>query len=102
MYTKACLFFCVGSESEFWPVLHCFVILLERLGSRLWQHVNLNDAQMKVFQIITKHPAYVHELQLWPGYPEDGQQTSGASCDDEANEVSASQMVYSWNGRGKK
>ncbi|XP_028393069.1 probable helicase senataxin isoform X2 [Dendronephthya gigantea] len=55
-----------GRDSEFWPLLNCLLILLKRLESGIWQHVNLTHTDL--FLLVVLHPAYRNELQQLPGY----------------------------------
>lgn len=43
----------------FWPVLQCFMVILDCLGSRFWGQIEPSQA----FQAITQSPSYSAELE---------------------------------------
>ncbi|KTG37561.1 hypothetical protein cypCar_00011137 [Cyprinus carpio] len=47
------------ASDPFWPALHCFMVILDRLGSKIWGQVDPNMA----FQTITGAASYVAELR---------------------------------------
>jgi len=55
------IFFIEGSPASdpFWPALHCFMVILDRLGSKIWGQVDPNTA----FQTITGAASYVAEIR---------------------------------------
>lgn len=52
-------------KSPFWPMLQCFVLLLERLGSRIWQMPKFNYMPTDVFRIITENWIYSDSITQW-------------------------------------
>ncbi|CAB4031618.1 Hypothetical predicted protein, partial [Paramuricea clavata] len=56
-----------GRDSEFWPLLNCLLILLKRLKSRIWQHINIGN-HADLFCLVALHPAYLNEVKRLPGY----------------------------------
>ncbi|KAM3911735.1 putative helicase senataxin [Leptodactylus fuscus] len=81
------------STNPFWPALHCFMIILDRLGSKVWGQ--LIDP-IQAFQTIIASPSYNTEIE-----------NLRKSCrrlakyepdpDDDDDAVSCSQMVYNYN-----
>ncbi|XP_076842414.1 putative helicase senataxin isoform X2 [Brachyhypopomus gauderio] len=77
------------ASDPFWPALQCFMVILDRLGSKTWSHIEPDTA----FHAVTSAGSYVHEIQNIR------QKTTGTrvkleqegNCDDM---VSCSQMVY--------
>uniref|UniRef100_A0A673L5Q5 Probable helicase senataxin n=1 Tax=Sinocyclocheilus rhinocerous TaxID=307959 RepID=A0A673L5Q5_9TELE len=47
------------ASDPFWPALHCFMVILDRLGSKIWGQVDPNTA----FQTITGAASYVAEIR---------------------------------------
>nr|XP_009293373.1 probable helicase senataxin isoform X2 [Danio rerio] len=76
------------ASDPFWPALHCFMVILDRLGSKIWAQVDPNMA----FQTITGAASYVCELRSIQ------QKTMGRMVKVEPeyddNVVTCSQMVY--------
>ncbi|XP_066501655.1 probable helicase senataxin isoform X2 [Hoplias malabaricus] len=76
------------SSDPFWPALHCFMVILDRLGSKIWCQIEPSDA----FDAITKAASYRAEIETIR------QQTSGTrvkvepKSDDDM--VACSQIVY--------
>ena len=48
------------SEDPFWPALHCFMVILDRLGSKVWGQ--LIDP-IEAFQTIINNVSYNREIQ---------------------------------------
>uniref|UniRef100_A0A672NI82 Probable helicase senataxin n=1 Tax=Sinocyclocheilus grahami TaxID=75366 RepID=A0A672NI82_SINGR len=48
-----------NASDPFWPALHCFMVILDRLGSKIWGQVDPNMA----FQTITGAASYVAEIK---------------------------------------
>lgn len=81
------------STNPFWPALHCFMMILDRLGSKVWGQ--LIDP-IQAFQTIIASPSYNNEIE-----------NIRRSChrqakcepepDDDDDLVSCSQMVYNFN-----
>uniref|UniRef100_A0A8C5R0I1 Senataxin n=1 Tax=Leptobrachium leishanense TaxID=445787 RepID=A0A8C5R0I1_9ANUR len=82
--------------NAFWPALHCFMMILDRLGSKVWGQ--LIDP-IQAFQAIISSPSYRNEIE-----------TVRASCrsksepetSDHDDLISCSQMVYSFDTEKKK
>ncbi|XP_049322547.1 probable helicase senataxin isoform X2 [Astyanax mexicanus] len=81
------------ASDPFWPALQCFMVILDRLGSKIWCEIDLPGA----FGIITQAASYVAEVQNIR------QKTKGTRVkeepdsddyDDDDNMVTCSQMVY--------
>ncbi|XP_052444287.1 probable helicase senataxin isoform X1 [Carassius gibelio] len=76
------------ASDPFWPALHCFMVILDRLGSKIWGQVDPNTA----FQTITGAASYVAEIRNIR------QKTMGSMFKVEPeyddNMVTCSQMVY--------
>lgn len=81
------------STNPFWPALHCFMMILDRLGSKIWGQ--LIDP-IQAFQTIIASPSYNNEIET---IRRSCQRL--AKCEPEPDEdddlVSCSQMVYSFN-----
>uniref|UniRef100_A0A8C1XUN7 Senataxin n=1 Tax=Cyprinus carpio TaxID=7962 RepID=A0A8C1XUN7_CYPCA len=75
------------ASDPFWPALHCFMVILDRLGSKIWGQVDPNMA----FQTITGAASYVAELRNIQ------KKTMGmvkVEPEYDDNMVTCSQMVY--------
>ncbi|MCJ8741079.1 hypothetical protein PDJAM_G00066540 [Pangasius djambal] len=76
-----------GSD-PFWPALHCFLVILDRLGSKIWGQIEPLDA----FQAITKADSYTAEIENIR------QKTSGTRVkvepENDDDPFSCSQIVY--------
>uniref|UniRef100_W5UB54 Putative helicase senataxin n=1 Tax=Ictalurus punctatus TaxID=7998 RepID=W5UB54_ICTPU len=76
-----------GSD-PFWPALHCFLVVLDRLGSKIWGQIEPLDA----FQAITKADSYMAEIKNIR------QKTAGTRVKEETENhddlLSCSQIVY--------
>ncbi|KAF7696811.1 hypothetical protein HF521_005229 [Silurus meridionalis] len=76
-----------GSD-PFWPSLHCFLVILDRLGSKIWGQIEPLDA----FQAITKASSYMAEIENIR------QKTAGTRVkvepENDDDLISCSQIVY--------
>ncbi|XDV38190.1 hypothetical protein PO909_007653 [Leuciscus waleckii] len=76
------------ASDPFWPALHCFMVILDRLGSKIWGQVDPSMA----FQTITGAASYDTEIRSIQ------QKTMGSMVKVEPeyddNMVTCSQMVY--------
>ncbi|XP_060791611.1 probable helicase senataxin isoform X2 [Neoarius graeffei] len=76
-----------GSD-PFWPALHCFLVILDRLGSKIWGQIE----PLEAFQAITKAGSYINEIE------DIRQKTAGTrvKVEPENHDVplSCSQIVY--------
>ncbi|XP_077050590.1 putative helicase senataxin isoform X2 [Siphateles boraxobius] len=76
------------ASDPFWPALHCFMVILDRLGSKIWGQVDPSMA----FQTITGAASYDMEIRSIQ------QKTMGSMVKVEPeyddNMVTCSQMVY--------
>ncbi|XP_051960453.1 probable helicase senataxin [Xyrauchen texanus] len=83
------------ASDPFWPALHCFMVILDRLGSKVWGQVDPNMA----FQTITGAASYVAEIRNVQ------QKTIGRMVKMEPeiddNVVTCSQIVYDCYGSKK-
>ncbi|XP_069603679.1 probable helicase senataxin [Ranitomeya imitator] len=80
------------SRNPFWPALHCFMIILDRLGSKVWGQ--LIDP-IQAFQTIIASPSYNDEIDY---IRKSCQRLTKLEPDSEDDDlVSCSQMVYSFN-----
>ena len=52
-------------EGAFWPRLQCFVVLLERLGNRIWQISALLYKPHQLFRIITENHVFHNAIMQW-------------------------------------
>ncbi|XP_059398476.1 probable helicase senataxin [Carassius carassius] len=76
------------ASDPFWPALHCFMVILDRLGSKIWGQVDPNMA----FQTITGAASYVAEIRNIQKKTMRGMVKVEPEYDD--NMVTCSQMVY--------
>lgn len=54
------LFFLDDPETEpFWPALHCFLVILDRLGAKVWGQIE----PLEAFRAITKAGSYMAEIE---------------------------------------
>ncbi|XP_073496767.1 probable helicase senataxin isoform X2 [Phyllobates terribilis] len=81
------------SRNPFWPALHCFMIILDRLGSKVWGQ--LIDP-IQAFQTIIASPSYNDEIENIRKSCQRPTKLEPDSDDDD-DLVSCSQMVYSFN-----
>uniref|UniRef100_A0A671PW15 Probable helicase senataxin n=1 Tax=Sinocyclocheilus anshuiensis TaxID=1608454 RepID=A0A671PW15_9TELE len=77
-----------NASDPFWPALHCFMVILDRLGSKIWGQVDPNTA----FQTITGAASYVAEIRSIRQKTMGGMVKVEPEYDD--NMVTCSQMVY--------
>ncbi|KAM4663196.1 putative helicase senataxin [Discoglossus pictus] len=81
------------SCNPFWPALHCFMMILDRLGSKVWGQ--LIDP-IQAFQTIIGSPSYNNEIEnIRNSYQRNTKLEPDADYDDDM--VSCSQMVYNFN-----
>ncbi|CAH2316080.1 Hypothetical predicted protein [Pelobates cultripes] len=84
--------------NPFWPALHCFMMILDRLGSKVWGQ--LIDP-IQAFQTIISSPSYNNEIEnVRASYNRPSKSEPDASDDEDL--VTCSQMVYSFNTEKKK
>ena len=81
-----------ASTTVFWPAMQCYSILLDKLGSRFWQHTS-KDASV-VLSDIFSNPYYCFELTQWATLNSDMEDTTSLESDSEL--VSNSQVVQDW------
>nr|XP_033816187.1 probable helicase senataxin isoform X2 [Geotrypetes seraphini] len=86
------------STSPFWPALHCFMVILDQLGSKVWGQ--LIDP-IEAFQNIINSPSYKNEIEHIR------RSTIRMKCEPESNYsdddiVSCSQIVYNYNAEKPK
>ncbi|XP_018421253.1 PREDICTED: probable helicase senataxin [Nanorana parkeri] len=80
------------SINPFWPALHCFMTILDRLGSKVWGQ--LIDP-IQAFQTIIGSPSYNSEIEI---IRKSCQRTTKCEPDlDDDDFVTCSQAVYSFN-----
>uniref|UniRef100_A0AAZ3RKU9 Senataxin n=1 Tax=Oncorhynchus tshawytscha TaxID=74940 RepID=A0AAZ3RKU9_ONCTS len=72
----------------FWPVLQCFMVILDCLGSRFWGQIEPSQA----FQAITQSPSYSGELESIRQQTMISRVKTETTYDDDM--VTCSQMVY--------
>ena len=85
-------------QSVFWPALQTITTLLDRLESRFWQLTGTNPND--VFKAIVCSPFYQIELDYC--LSEDEEERDIGEQDDFVDDMSCSQMVYSWSGAADK
>uniref|UniRef100_K9J0R7 Putative helicase senataxin n=1 Tax=Desmodus rotundus TaxID=9430 RepID=K9J0R7_DESRO len=79
------------SEDPFWPALHCFMVILDRLGSKVWGQ--LIDP-IEAFQTIINNVSYNREIQSIRNSSV-RTKSEPESCLDDL--VTCSQIVYNYN-----
>ncbi|XP_036185171.1 probable helicase senataxin isoform X10 [Myotis myotis] len=79
------------SEDPFWPALHCFMVILDRLGSKVWGQ--LIDP-IEAFQTIIDNASYNREIQNIRNSSVRAK-SEPESCLDDL--VTCSQIVYNYN-----
>ncbi|XP_023601450.1 probable helicase senataxin isoform X3 [Myotis lucifugus] len=79
------------SEDPFWPALHCFMVILDRLGSKVWGQ--LIDP-IEAFQTIIDNESYNREIQNIRNSSVRAK-SEPESCMDDM--VTCSQIVYNYN-----
>lgn len=84
--------------SAFWPALQCFVVLLQRLESRVWSVSSRNPNDVLNFVIYNRH--YQAELLAMASSDTDKKEDKEEEMvtDDDAD-MSNSQIAYDWDGR---
>ncbi|XP_072285580.1 probable helicase senataxin isoform X2 [Pyxicephalus adspersus] len=83
--------------NPFWPALHCFMTILDRLGSKVWGQ--LIDP-IQAFQTIIGSPSYNSEIE---NIRKSFQRTTKTEPDPDDNDlVTCSQAVYSFNSEKLK
>uniref|UniRef100_A0A670KJR7 Senataxin n=1 Tax=Podarcis muralis TaxID=64176 RepID=A0A670KJR7_PODMU len=76
------------SNSPFWPALHCFMVILDKLGSKVWgQHIDPSEA----FQTINSSVSYNKEIE---NIRQRTRSVPLSDCEDEM--VTCSQLVYDY------
>ncbi|XP_041753580.2 probable helicase senataxin isoform X1 [Coregonus clupeaformis] len=80
----------------FWPVLQCFMVILDCLGSKFWGPIEPTQA----FQAITGRPSYSAELESIKQQTMISRVKTETTCDDDM--VTCSQMVYDSNTKVSK
>ena len=48
-----------GKEDPFWPAMQCFMVILDRLGSRIWGQID----PIPAFTTITESASYMKEIE---------------------------------------
>ncbi|XP_053328361.1 probable helicase senataxin isoform X2 [Spea bombifrons] len=86
------------SLNPFWPALHCFMMILDRLGSKVWGQ--LIDP-IQAFQTIIASPSYNREIESVRKSCMRPSKTEPDPSDDD-DLVTCSQIVYSINTEKKK
>ncbi|XP_066222892.1 probable helicase senataxin [Saccopteryx leptura] len=79
------------SEDPFWPALHCFMVILDRLGSKVWGQ--LTDP-IEAFQTIINNASYNREIQAIRSSSARTKLEPESYLDDMAT---CSQIVYNYN-----
>ncbi|KAM8804001.1 putative helicase senataxin [Rhynchonycteris naso] len=79
------------SEDPFWPALHCFMVILDRLGSKVWGQ--LTDP-IEAFQTIINNASYNREIQAIRSTSARTKLEPESYLDDMAT---CSQIVYNYN-----
>uniref|UniRef100_A0ABI7ZKI5 Senataxin n=1 Tax=Felis catus TaxID=9685 RepID=A0ABI7ZKI5_FELCA len=80
-----------GSVDPFWPALHCFMVILDRLGSKVWgQRIDPIEA----FQTIINNMSYNREIQNIRNSSVRTKSEPESYLDDM---VTCSQIVYNYN-----
>ncbi|KAM6182371.1 putative helicase senataxin [Erethizon dorsatum] len=82
--------------NPFWPALHCFMVILDRLGSKVWGQ--LIDP-IEAFQTIINNMSYNREIQNIRNSAVRTKLEPEPSLDDM---VTCSQIVYNYNPEKKK
>ncbi|KFO94633.1 putative helicase senataxin, partial [Buceros rhinoceros silvestris] len=80
------------STDPFWPALHCFMVILDQLGSKVWGQL-IDPVQ--AFQAIINSVSYNNEIK---NIRSRFQRTkSEPKSDDDEDMVTCSQIVYNYN-----
>ncbi|XP_072096201.1 probable helicase senataxin isoform X2 [Mobula birostris] len=86
-----------GDASDpFWPALQCFMIILDRLGSKVWGH--LSDPT-EAFQAIIESQSYNDEIEKIRSSRNNTNVKYDLDGDVDDDMVSCSQIVYDYNSR---
>ncbi|KAK2499386.1 hypothetical protein MC885_010475, partial [Smutsia gigantea] len=85
-----------GSMDPFWPALHCFMVILDRLGSKVWGQ--LIDP-IEAFQTIINNVSYNREIQNIRKSSVRTKLEPESFVDDM---VTCSQIVYNYNSERTK
>ncbi|NXA34857.1 SETX helicase, partial [Eudromia elegans] len=80
------------STDPFWPALHCFMVILDQLGSKVWGQ--LIDP-IQAFQTIINSVSYNNELKNIRDSFKRTKCEPQSDCDDEM--ITCSQIVYNYN-----
>ncbi|XP_053137640.1 probable helicase senataxin isoform X2 [Hemicordylus capensis] len=80
------------SNDPFWPALHCFMVILDKLGSKVWgQPID----PVQAFQTIINSPSYKNEIK---SIRQNCQRTKSEPLSDYGDEMSScSQLVYKYH-----
>ncbi|KAM6984647.1 putative helicase senataxin [Aplochiton taeniatus] len=85
------------TDDPFWPALHCFMVILDRLGSRIWGG---GIEPGPVFLAITENSSYKTEIENIRRETTQLKTEPGGDEDNgHADMVTCSQMVYNCNVR---
>ncbi|NXN95828.1 SETX helicase, partial [Rhinopomastus cyanomelas] len=79
------------STDPFWPALHCFMVILDQLGSKVWGQL-IDPVQ--AFQTIINSPSYMNEIK---NIRARFQRLKPEPDLDDDDMVTCSQMVYNYN-----
>ncbi|KAM5145413.1 putative helicase senataxin [Mantella aurantiaca] len=79
------------STTPFWPALHCFMTILDRLGSKVWGQ--LIDP-IQAFQTIITSPTYTSEIE---NIRKSSQRKTKNEPDPDDDLMTCSQAVYTFN-----
>ncbi len=71
----------------FWPMLQCFVVLLERLGDRMWQIPAFNYQPEQLFKIMTVNCFFRNAVKQWQSDNEDEETFSQKELGDSQTET---------------
>ncbi|XP_059849764.1 probable helicase senataxin isoform X1 [Hypanus sabinus] len=86
-----------GDASDpFWPALQCFMVILDRLGSKVWGH--LSDPT-EAFQAIIESQSYNDEIEKIRNSRNNTNVKYDLDADVDDDMVSCSQIVYDYNSR---
>ncbi|NWU94241.1 SETX helicase, partial [Upupa epops] len=79
------------STDPFWPALHCFMVILDQLGSKVWGQL-IDPVQ--AFQTIINSVSYMNEIK---NIRSRFQRTKPEPDSDDDDMVTCSQIVYNYN-----
>ncbi|XP_078359214.1 uncharacterized protein LOC144643749 isoform X2 [Oculina patagonica] len=71
----------------FWPMLQCFVVLLERLGDRMWQIPAFNYQPEQLFKIMTVNCFFRNAVKQWQSDNENEETFSQEELGDSQTET---------------